>query len=127
MDKQSITYFILILLVIFSIQFRKVFIAWFKSRSNPFPLSLTQLFGLFLRKQDLNIIVDSYNKIKMNNLDITILQLEIFLLMGGRANDLLDEAQNAKNEYRTFDFEKFSDLYFLKNKPIRTISLSKKR
>jgi hypothetical protein len=125
MDQFNFTYYFLILFVLSLIQFRKVFISWFKSRSNPYSLSLGQLFGLFLRKQDLKVIVDSYNNIKMNDLNITLQQLEIFLIMGGRANDLLTEAQNAKNEYKTFNYQEYSDLYFLKNKPIQTISFSK--
>jgi len=125
MAQFHITYFLIILFFLFLFESRKVFIPWVKSRSNYFQLSLSQLFGMHLRKLDLNVMINAHNHIQMNKLDLTLNQLETFLLSGGKANDILQQAKNAKNDSKPFNFEEYSALYFLKYKPIKTQSLAK--
>ena len=125
MEQFHIIYFLIILFLLFLFESRKVFITWVKSRSNYSRLSLSQLFGMHFRKLDLNVMVNAYNDIQVNNLDLTLNQLEGFLLSGGKANDILQQAKNTKNDSKPFNFEEYSELYFLKYKPIKTLSLAK--
>jgi uncharacterized protein YqfA (UPF0365 family) len=126
MEQFHIIYFLIILFLLFLFESRKVFIPWVKSRSNYSQLTLRQLFGMHLRKLDLNVMVNAHNYIQMNKLDLTLNQLEDFLLSGGKANDILQHAKNIKNDSKPFNFEEYSELYFLKYKPIKTFSLAKK-
>ena len=89
MDKIPLSVYIVVFLIVFVFFFAKVFIAWFISKSQAYPLSLGQLFGMHFRKQNLYKMIKIYNTIKENNLDLTMEQAEIFILNNGNVEDLL--------------------------------------
>jgi len=116
MDKIPPIVFVIIFLFVFLAMFGKVFFAWYKSRSKYYPLSLGQLFGMHFRKQDLKKMIEINNTIKTNDLDLTLEQVEMFILRNGRVEDLLQVAQDHKKNDKHFNFEQYSDIYFSKNK-----------
>jgi len=103
---------IIILLISLIITFRKLLIAWYKSRSYIYPLPFGQLLGMHLRKQDLIKMMDAYERINKGSLSITMEQVELFHLRGGKLDDLFQEASNCKNNYETFNYDKYTKVYF---------------
>jgi uncharacterized protein YqfA (UPF0365 family) len=114
MDKIPPIVFVIIFLFVFLAMFGKVFIAWYKSRTKYYPLSLGDLFGMHFRKQDLNKMIEIHETIKTNNLELTLKQAEMFILKNGRVDDLLQEAHNCKRDNKNFNFEQYADIYFSK-------------
>jgi uncharacterized protein YqfA (UPF0365 family) len=94
-----------VLVVFFSVP--SLSIAFIKSRRTEYPISFKTLFWMYLKRQNLNKMVEANNIIHLNDLQISLKEVERFSLLGGSVDYLLDEALKYKQNNKEFIFEDF--------------------
>jgi uncharacterized protein YqfA (UPF0365 family) len=62
---------------------------------------------MYLRKQNLNKMVEVNNIIQLNNLELSLNDVEHIYLLGGNIDQLLDEALKCKHNYKEFIFSNY--------------------
>ena len=82
----------------------EVIFAWLKSLKTDHPLSFTNIFGMSLRKQDLNKMMDVNNTIHKYSLQLTLREAEEYYLRGGNLDELLIKAKEHKDKKINFSF-----------------------
>ena len=96
---------ILVLLIVFSAP--SLSIAFIKSRQTEYPIPFKILFTLYLRKMNLNKMIEVNNLIHLHNLQLSLNDIEHFWRLGGDVNQLLDEALRYKQNHMDFIFDNY--------------------
>ncbi len=100
-----IAFVLLVIIIVFSAP--SLSFAFIKSRQTQYPLPLKKLFILYLKKANLNKMIEVNNVIQLHNLQLSINEVEHFSFLGGNIDQLLDEALKFKQNHKEFIFEDF--------------------
>jgi len=84
-----------------------LFIAFIKSIQTQYPLSFKKLFMMYLRKENLNKMIEVNNVIRLHNLQLSLNEVEHFYHLGGNVDRLLDEAIKHKQNHMEFIFKNY--------------------